>query len=115
MGGIRRLPTGKAVYAASLDEDYATCPCGERIKLKKDLPPLLLPDGRMLWRELLSVLCRNCGSTVTLGRFLKKDQSSAKRGSWRPKKLVSLAGLPAPSDKAKPSELQLKKTASGYC
>jgi hypothetical protein len=46
---------------------------------------------------------------VSLERFLKEKQSSAKTGSWRPKKLVPFAKLPAPTDKSKPYELQLKK------
>jgi hypothetical protein len=34
----------------------ATCPCGERIELEKDGPALLLPDGSIRQRELLSAI-----------------------------------------------------------
>lgn len=51
------------VHAINVEKDHATCPCGERIKLRRAGPSLEI-DGQTFFGELTAVGCPRCKREV---------------------------------------------------
>jgi hypothetical protein len=55
----------KVVRAAKVDYEFATCPCGEKIKLEPG--PLLQSSEGIQFPVLAGVICPKCNPEVRLG------------------------------------------------
>ena len=52
------------VRAIGIERDYATCPCGEKIKLERKVLPLKVAKHTYRVTNVVAVICPNCLSGV---------------------------------------------------
>jgi hypothetical protein len=54
----------KIVSALRVEKNYATCPCGERIKLEAKVLPVKVGNNTYRVTPLVAVICPKCRSAV---------------------------------------------------